>query len=98
MIHSIIKTWIAFVELYMRTDIMFHVIFQIYLISVDGKTVEAVLHSGEGIHKPTRLSVDKAGQRLVVINRSGIELRVYQILTTTWTRQLLPHVIEVYKK
>ena len=58
-------------------------IFQIYLVSVDGKSVEAVLYSGEGIHKPTRLSVDKAGQRLVVINRSGIELRVYQILTTT---------------
>ena len=54
------------------------------MVSSDGMDLQILLDREKGIHNPTRVHVDKEGERLVVINKDGDEIRKYKLNTVSF--------------
>ena len=52
---------------------------QIHAVSTAGNILKVLLDKEHGIENPKMVRVDKEGQRLVLINKGGAEIRNYVI-------------------
>ena len=59
------------------------------MVSSDGMDLQILLDREKGIHNPTRVHVDKEGERLVVINKDGDEIRNYRLNTVSFPEPIM---------